>query len=483
MIKSNQRFLKALNALSDGILVLLSYLFSSWFWLDVLKSDRNMAAISNLSAGTGVAALIYAITLVVLFALFKLYNPSRVRRIRMDIAAAFEANALGIVIVGALLFLFRLEDFSRGVLLIFFFTSSCSVSAKHVLLHSLAFHIRQKGFNQKHVLVVGGKKLARQYIQDALSERKLGIHVIGYLSDALSPEINATHLGTFESLSSHLKDTGVDEVVIALGMEEMLAVKQIIEECEKSGTRVCVVPFYNDVMPSNPSIEIVGKTKLINLRSSPLDNLGYAVLKRSFDILGSFFLLLLLSPLLITVAIVTGLSSPGPILFKQQRVGRNKRLFTMFKFRSMYVNDKEKTGWSTQADPRQTNFGRFIRKCSIDELPQLLNVLRGDMSLVGPRPEIPFYVEQFKENIPLYMVKHQVRPGMTGWAQVNGYRGDTSIPKRIEHDIWYIEHWSFGLDIRILIRTFLGGFLNRTVKSAHSPSQSKQEAPQSDEKE
>lgn len=152
-------------------------------------------------------------------------------------------------------------------------------------------------------------------------------------------------------------------------------------------------------------------------------------------------------------AIGVKLSSPGPILFKQERVGLNKKPFYMYKFRSMRVNDKQTTGWSTNSDPRKTRFGAFIRKFSIDELPQFFNVLKGDMSLVGPRPELPFFVNQFKESIPLYMVKHQVRPGITGWAQVNGFRGDTSIKGRIEHDIYYIENWTFLFDIKILLMT------------------------------
>ena len=141
-------------------------------------------------------------------------------------------------------------------------------------------------------------------------------------------------------------------------------------------------------------------------------------------------------------------------------MGKYKKPFTMYKFRSMRVNDREKTAWSTKTDPRKTKFGSFIRKFSLDELPQLFNVVKGDMSLIGPRPEIPFFVDQFKDSVPLYMVKHQVRPGMTGWAQVNGYRGDTSIVKRIEHDIWYIENWTARLDLKILFMTAMGGFMN-----------------------
>ena len=188
-------------------------------------------------------------------------------------------------------------------------------------------------------------------------------------------------------------------------------------------------------------------------RRIPLDNLGNAFCKRAMDICGALVLIVLTSPLMLFAAVGVKLSSPGPILFKQERVGRNKKTFLMYKFRSMRLNAKEATGWSTNTDPRKTPFGSFLRKFSIDELPQFFNVLKGDMSLVGPRPEVPYFVEQFKEVIPRYMVKHQVRPGITGWAQVSGYRGDTSIEKRIEYDLYYIENWNLFFDLKILLLT------------------------------
>jgi exopolysaccharide biosynthesis polyprenyl glycosylphosphotransferase len=170
---------------------------------------------------------------------------------------------------------------------------------------------------------------------------------------------------------------------------------------------------------------------------------------------------LLTSPVMLFAAIGVKLSSPGPVIFRQTRVGKNKKLFQMYKFRSMRVNAQESTAWTKDRDPRKTRFGSFIRKTSIDELPQFFNVLKGEMSLIGPRPEIPHFVEQFQETIPLYMLKHLVRPGITGWAQVNGYRGDTSIEGRIKCDIWYIENWSLWLDLRICALTAFGGLVNK----------------------
>ena len=211
---------------------------------------------------------------------------------------------------------------------------------------------------------------------------------------------------------------------------------------------------------------MIGNIPLMNIRGIPLDNLGHAFCKRFVDIVGSLLLIILTSPVMLVSAIGVRLSSPGPIIFKQERVGKGNKRFKMYKFRSMRVNSQENTAWSTDTDSRKTRFGSFLRKYSLDEFPQFFNVLKGDMSLVGPRPELPHFVKKFRDEIPLYMVKHQVRPGITGWAQVNDLRGDTSIKTRIEYDIYYIEHWSFFFDIKILLMTVFKGKFKNSEKLA-----------------
>ena len=191
----------------------------------------------------------------------------------------------------------------------------------------------------------------------------------------------------------------------------------------------------------------------------------YKFFKRLFDITISMIGLIITSPILLISAIAIKIESPGPIIFKQERVGLDRKTFSMYKFRSMRLqtDEEEMDKWTTKNDPRKTWWGNFMRKTSIDELPQFFNVLKGDMSVIGPRPERPFFVDKFKEEIPRYMIKHQVRPGITGWAQVNGLRGDTSIEDRIEHDLYYIENWTFGLDLKIIILTILKGFINKNA--------------------
>ena len=252
-----------------------------------------------------------------------------------------------------------------------------------------------------------------------------------------------------------------DEVVSAVELEDYCRTPQIISACEKSGTKLSIIPIYAEYMSAHPQFDNLKGIPLMNIRRIPLDNWANAFCKRAVDVAGSLLLILLTSPVMLVCAAGVRLSSPGPVIFKQKRVGLNKKIFYMYKFRSMRVNDEQDTHWSGDRDSRKTAFGAFLRKCSLDEFPQFFNVLKGDMSLVGPRPEIPYYVEQFREDIPLYMVKHQVRPGITGWAQVNDLRGDTSIEDRIAHDIYYIENWSLLFDLKILLITVFGGkFLN-----------------------
>jgi Undecaprenyl-phosphate glucose phosphotransferase len=301
--------------------------------------------------------------------------------------------------------------------------------------------------------------MAEHYLEKIVQHKTFGFHAVGYVSD--SSDLQGIEcLGGYAALESILEASHPDEVVVAISDTDYSKMPMIIAACEKNGTKLSLIPFYALYMPANPQIDNLGGIPMINLRRIPLDNFGNAFMKRAVDIAGSFLMLLVLSPLMLITAIGVKLSSPGPVIFKQERVGLNKKPFKMYKFRSMRVNGKETCGWSTKVDERRTRFGSFIRKFSIDELPQLYNVLIGSMSLVGPRPEVPFFVGQFKEEVPRYMVKHQVRPGITGWAQVNGLRGDTSILERINHDIYYIENWTLLLDIKILFMT-LFRFMNK----------------------
>ena len=460
MIKKNQHMLNTIHKISDAVLVLVSYLLATWYYLDIRALDHvNMARFVFVDAKTTLLAILYSIILLLVLACCGLYRPMRTQRITGDCIRICVGNMVGILFVTAGLFVFRLVDFSRGVLLYFYLFSCLLLCGKRLLLRFILANMRRRGYNQKHVLVVGSGKLASEYAQNILENPAFGFSLDAHIGEKMSEDL-PKYLGDFSTLERQLQGHKYDEVVVALEVGELSHINHIIATCEKCGMKTSIIPFYNDIIPNRPSVDVIGTVKLFKIRSIALDSIGNALVKRTFDILVSAIGLLLCSPVLLITAIGVKLSSPGPIFFKQKRVGRNKVPFSMYKFRSMRINTTQDTAWSKNVDNRKTKFGTFIRKYSLDELPQLFNVLKGDMSLVGPRPEIPHFVEQFKEIIPLYMVKHQVRPGITGWAQIKGYRGDTSIEKRIRCDIWYIENWSFDLDLQILFRTVFGGMKN-----------------------
>ena len=458
MIRKNQRMLNAVNMALDAILIFVSYLVATYIRFGIMYGQKPV-----LEQGWNLhflrAAGLYTVALVAAFYAFKLYGSYRFQSQIRELSVIFMINAVGVSVVTGFLYVTKIVDFSRLALFLFFVFSTLSVSAKRICLRALLRYFRKQGYNQKHVIVVGNGHFARQYIEDVKKCPYLGFVVDGYVSKTDKPGMGR-RLGEYEELEAILERYSADELIVALEPHEIRFMEQVLACADKEGTKVCIIPFYNDYIPTHPVVDVVGRTKLINIRTTPLDNVLWQIVKRVMDFAGALVLIVLTSPLMLIAAIGVRLSSPGPIIFKQARIGKNKKEFRMYKFRSMRVNDTENSAWSTNVDPRKTRFGSFIRKYSIDELPQLFNVLKGDMSLVGPRPEIPFYVRQFKEEVPLYLVRQQVRPGMTGWAQVHGLRGDTSIEKRVEYDIWYIENWSIWLDIRILFMTAFGGLKN-----------------------
>lgn len=448
LIKENQRTLNQLNGLTDVLILFPCMIVAYAIRFVIFAGDPG-----HIGLPYYIYTVLYMSPLFwLLYGLMGLYDSFRSKNFLTEFSLLLRCNIILFLLVLAFFFIYKEFHLSRWTLLIFFALATLAVSLKRWMLRRILRAFRDKGYNLKHVLLVGCGEQARAYCEAIAHDRSLGYCIDHYLAphDCLP---GLSYLGTYEAVSKVLARVNPDEVVIALEAEEYPYLPSIIADSEKNGVKVSLIPFYNKYMPSHPVFDEVGNVSLVNIRRIPLDNIGNAFLKRTMDIVGSLILIVLTSPLMLFAAIGVKLSSPGPILFKQERVGLGKKPFYMYKFRSMRVNDKQTTGWSTNSDPRKTKFGAFIRKFSIDELPQFFNVLRGDMSLVGPRPELPFFVNQFKESVPLYMVKHQVRPGITGWAQVNGFRGDTSIQGRIEHDIYYIENWTLLFDIKILFMT------------------------------
>ena len=407
-----------------------------------------------------------------LYSIFHLYTPRRVQRSRVELANISKANAIGVLTFTLILYLGGKNpyfyNFSRAMVLTFFAINTLAETLVRNIIRRVLRSMRSKGYNQKHILLIGYSQAAEEFIDRILANPEWGYHIHGMLDNyhpAGFTYRKVAVLGKIEELDALLEKNTLDEIAITLSLKEYENLKSIVAACEKSGVHTKFIPDYNRFIPTRPYTEDLQGLPVINIRHVPLNDLLNATIKRVMDFFGAIAALILFSPVMAVTVLLIKLTSPGPVIYSQERVGLHNRPFKMYKFRSMEVQspNQERGKWTTPNDPRVTPVGKFIRKTSIDELPQLFNVLVGSMSLVGPRPERPFFVERFKEEIPRYMIKHQVRPGMTGWAQINGYRGDTSIEKRIEHDLYYIENWTLGLDFKILFLTVFKGFINKNA--------------------
>lgn len=468
MIRSNQKFLNFLNILSDGFLVFLSFLFAYIVRFIYLEGDHSGLSVVYYLSTAGIAVVVQLL----IFTWLGLYDSQRKERFRNLLWRLVKSNLISCATLWVILYLLKWMDVSRLTVLLFLAIETVVLGGKRCILLKILHHFRKLGYNQKHIILVGTGALAEKYLSEIQCSPELGYRVIGYISTEIDQNSfpDLTFLGTYEDLVRLLELISPDEVVVAMSPKEYTQTQRVIAACEKTGTKMAMIPFYTQFFPANPQIDYLNDIPMLHLRPNPLEHFAWSFIKRAIDFLASLFLLLLLSPVFLTTAVGVKITTRGSVIFKQIRVGKDKKEFCMYKFRSMSEGtaDEEKA-WTTGHDPRKTKFGAVIRKCSIDELPQLLNVLRGEMSLIGPRPELPVYVEQFKEEIPHYMVKHQVRPGMTGWAQVRGFRGDTSIPERIRHDIYYIEHWSLLFDLKILASTLFCGLINGESIDISSP--------------
>ena len=465
MIKDNQQHFNRLHVVLDGLVVIVSYALAWWLKLSGIFASNHVGV---LSFEFYMKALIFIVPLyLLLYYAFNLYTPKRVQGRRLELSNIIMANTVGILIVFAGFFLVlsyteEAKNFSRSMFAYFYIFNIVLEEVERLVVRGFLRSIRRRGYNQKHILLVGYSKAAEQYIDRIKQNPQWGYNIRGILDDNIARGTvykGVKVIGSIENLTFILPENKLDEIAITLGLEEYYKLEKIVSQCEKSGVD------YGNIIPTRPYTEDLLGLPVINIRYVPLSNTFNAMIKRLMDIVGSIICIVIFSPVMLLSAILVKITSSGPLIFKQERVGLHNEKFMMYKFRTMYVQteEEEKKGWTQKNDPRVTKVGGFLRKTSLDEFPQLFNVLKGDMSLVGPRPERPQYVEKFREEIPRYMIKHQVRPGMTGWAQVNGYRGDTSIRKRIEHDLYYIENWTLGLDIKILFLTVFKGFINKNA--------------------
>ena len=470
MIKDNQKRFNRLHVVIDALVIGTAYVLS---WYIIIGSGWYRAANQVLGPEIylGVLAIIIPVYLL-LYTVFHLFTPKRVQGRRQEFANIFKANMLGLLLFGMVLYLGGnnpyFQPFSRVLVMFFFVVNIAAETLERNLIRTCLRSMRSKGYNQKHVLLVGYSRAAESYIDRVAANPEWGYQIRGILDDHKhrgDQYRGIRVIGATSDLKTILDMNLLDEIAITLSIRDYAGLEKMVAECEKSGVHTKFIPDYNRFIPTKPYTEDLQGLPVINIRHVPLNDLLNATMKRGMDLAGAVTALILFSPIMALTAAIIKITSPGPIIYSQERVGLHNRPFKMYKFRSMEVQPpgQDKGKWTTPHDPRVTPVGRIIRKTSIDELPQLFNVLAGSMSLVGPRPERPFFVERFKEEIPRYMIKHQVRPGMTGWAQINGYRGDTSIEKRIEHDLYYIENWTLGFDFKILFLTVFKGFINKNA--------------------
>ncbi len=471
MIKDNQKRLNRMHVLLDILVTVVAYALA-WFIVisgKVLPLDEGV-----LKPQVYFMALIFIVPIyLILYASFHLYVPKRIQGRRSELANICKANVIGLmlftfVLFGLRRFVSHLSYFSTKMILAFFAANIILLEAERISIRIFLRSLRTNGYNQKHVLLIGYSRAAEGFIDRVSVNPEWGYHVQGILDDHRPAGFaykKVQVLGPTNHLEDFLASNTLDEIAITLSIKEYSNLEQIVAACEKSGVHTKFIPDYNNIIPTIPYMEDLQGLPVIHIRHVPLTGVFNATMKRIVDLAGALFGLIVFSPLMLVTALLIKITSPGPVLFSQERIGLHNRPFKMYKFRSMEVQDpgRERSQWTTPHDPRVTPVGRFIRKTSIDEMPQFFNVLIGDMSLVGPRPERPLFVEKFKEEIPRYMIKHQVRPGLTGWAQVNGYRGDTSITRRIEHDLYYIENWSLGFDFKIMFLTVFKGFINKNA--------------------
>jgi Undecaprenyl-phosphate glucose phosphotransferase len=402
---------------------------------------------------------------IVAYRLASMYDVGRLRRFREEIVAVFKGSLLLALLVMARIFFLHDAYESRAGILLFWLLSVVLVLIGRRTAWAIIRTLRSHGYNQTFSIIVGTGRAARKMARALQRVHWLGIKNIGFVDEKtnrLSGDLDV--LGSFADLPQLIEKYGVRHVFVALPLNRTDDARRVFEILSRSLVEVRMVCDAPNLAGLSLTTTNLDGLPLIGLRESPHFGLNIVV-KRMMDVVLSALALVLLSPLMAVIAVLVKLTSPGPIFYRQERCGLNGRTFYMLKFRSLRVDAEQKTGavWAVRNDPRRTRVGAFLRKTSLDELPQLWNVLKGDMSLVGPRPERPVFIQQFSKTIPNYMARHCVKAGITGWAQVHGWRGNTSLRKRLQYDLYYITHWTPWLDLRILWMTLFHGFIHRNA--------------------
>lgn len=459
-----------LSVVVDASAIVGAFLFSYWLRFDspiaqFFKADgAEKPALEAYLFGSFVVAVVWLL----LFQSRSLYGTRRNVSLSDELINIVKAVSWGMLIMMSAAFFYRAFSYSRVVFGFVWITSIAFVFGGRALVYALERRFYRAGKYLQHAVIIGSDALANQVYSQLHHHASFGFNIVGYFADTPAHEeltlSSAPYLGPISGAPLFIRDKKIDLAFIALRSKEHNALFELISECEGVNVEFMMVPDVLDVLTAEVTVKELQGIPFLKIKSVPFTVWG-RITKRAFDIMVSSVLLILGSPFWLLVVGAVKLTSHGPVLFKQERLGMDGKRFTMYKFRSMRVNAEAATGpvWTANNDARRTPVGVFLRKTSLDEIPQLVNVLKGDMSLVGPRPERPYFVEQFKDVVPKYLDRHRVKTGMTGWAQVNGLRGNTSLEERIKYDLYYIEHWSLAFDIKILLRTIKVALLPKEV--------------------
>lgn len=450
----------ALQVAIDTLMVASAFFLAHRLWAAIpLRPVLEIEPFSSYLVMLGVQELV---TLTVFF-FYKMYHRTRIVSYFDEVSRVFAAVSIGTVSTVAFTSFFLknsgLEvDYSRGMIIYAWLLTIALVLVGRVMYGLVAGWLRTRGVGRERVLIVGAGDVGQQMVRRARNSPQLGYEMVGFVDDTPGRERvqGLPILGRTDELSTIMEQYDISEVIIALPEASHDELLGIIDACQPGQVTLKVFPSVFQIMASEVRIGDLNGLPLLTVRDTALQGWKLA-LKRAVDVAVAGAVLVLFSPLMLLIALLIKLESPGPVFYIQERMGLDARPFPMIKFRSMQLDAEAETGpvWATADDPRRTRLGRFLRRTSLDELPQFINVLLGQMSVVGPRPERPVFVEQFRRRIPRYMKRHREKAGITGWAQVNGLRGDTSIEERTKYDLWYTENWSLWLDFKIMLKTLV----------------------------
>ncbi len=451
MMKRSELFFSVILIPVDILMIAASFVLAYYMRLGL----ENIPEFSNISIYEYLQLSIYLIPVwIFLYAVDGLYDTHVGRGLFNIFRRVFVSNSVAILLLSLSIFFTQSQFFSRLILIFIWIFSIILVMVGRILIKSIQQYLLQYGISRRNVLLIGDNDTAEFVAAEIRKNPQLGLKIIGVVNGENRHGNVLRHLGSIDQIKTVVKKYQIDEIILAETKLPRKTISDIIQYCTNANLSFKFIPDVLAFMSLNTRSETIGSMPVLELQTIALDGWG-RIIKRSFDFIFALVVLIMLSPLMLTVAIIQKLTTKGPVIYGHERVGKDGKLFKLFKFRSMYdkAEERERKYWTQKDDPRITPFGKFLRKTNIDELPQFWNILIGNMSVVGPRPEQPKFVEKFNKEIPGYFKRHRIKSGLTGWAQVNGLKGDTSIVERARYDTFYIENWSLWFDFKIIINT------------------------------